>query len=288
MFLVAGVSGHTGRVVASTLLAQGKKVRVFARDAAKAEALRKQGAEVAVGELDDVRALTTALEGTAGAYLLIPPMPTSDSILAEQAVRVDRIARAVEASRVGHVVFLSSVAAHLPTGTGPIRSVHYAERRFGELSTPFTFLRAAYFLENDLSLLGTVAQGFVAGFTPKDLAFDRVATADIGAVAARALVEGAKRTEIIELAGPRETSLGELAATLSRLVGKPLEVRVGPEEAIVPTFKSFGVSDDMAALYREMLQGIASGRVTWQGHGTRFVRGSIDAETFFRGALKAS
>ena len=46
MFVVFGASGHTGSVVASTLLERGKKVRVVARDASKVAALEKAGAEV--------------------------------------------------------------------------------------------------------------------------------------------------------------------------------------------------------------------------------------------------
>ena len=36
MYAIAGVSGHTGSVVAETLIAEGKPVRVIVRDAAKA------------------------------------------------------------------------------------------------------------------------------------------------------------------------------------------------------------------------------------------------------------
>ncbi|HEY8075629.1 MAG TPA: hypothetical protein VIF62_16000, partial [Labilithrix sp.] len=48
MFVIAGVSGNTGYVVADELLARGKKVRVVVRDAAKAAAWRDKGAEIAV------------------------------------------------------------------------------------------------------------------------------------------------------------------------------------------------------------------------------------------------
>src|SRR5580704_10595228 len=58
MFAVAGVSGHTGKVVAETLLAQDKAVRVIVRDAAKGEEWKKRGAEVAFADLDDPDALT--------------------------------------------------------------------------------------------------------------------------------------------------------------------------------------------------------------------------------------
>ncbi|MDW8338606.1 MAG: hypothetical protein RMM28_05665, partial [Thermoleophilia bacterium] len=40
MFVIAGASGKTGKVVAETLLSQGKKVRVVVRDGAKGSALR--------------------------------------------------------------------------------------------------------------------------------------------------------------------------------------------------------------------------------------------------------
>ncbi len=64
MYVIAGVSGNTGKVVADTLLAQGKKVRVVVRDAQKGEAWKKRGAEVAVAELDDERRRSlTALRG---------------------------------------------------------------------------------------------------------------------------------------------------------------------------------------------------------------------------------
>ena len=44
MYVVAGVSGHTGKVAAETLLAQGKSVRVLVRDPAKGEPWRARRA----------------------------------------------------------------------------------------------------------------------------------------------------------------------------------------------------------------------------------------------------
>lgn len=37
MFVISGVSGNTGSIVADALLEQGKKVRVIVRDAKKGE-----------------------------------------------------------------------------------------------------------------------------------------------------------------------------------------------------------------------------------------------------------
>src|SRR5579863_8408986 len=85
MFAVAGVSGHTGKVVAETLLAQKKPVRVIVRDAAKGEEWKRRGAEVAVADLEDAEALTRALRGADSAYLLLPPMMGSTDVRRDSA-----------------------------------------------------------------------------------------------------------------------------------------------------------------------------------------------------------
>jgi uncharacterized protein YbjT (DUF2867 family) len=286
MFMVAGVTGNTGKVVAETLLAAGKQVRVLARDAKQGDPWRARGADVAVGTLDDEAALTQALAGAEGAYLLLPPAVTAPDVLAVQAERIETIARAIAAAKAPHVVFLSSVGAHLPGGTGPIRSLHAAEQRFARLEgTRFTHVRAAYFMENDLAALGTLEQGIVPSFVPKDRAFDRVATRDIGKAAAEALLEGKTAPRVIELAGPRALSASDVAATLGELTHKALNVAEGPAAAIVPTFESFGMSHSMAKLYEEMLLAIGADGIPFEGSGARFVRGDTELREVFAAAL---
>ena len=73
MFAITGITGHTGAVVAETLLAAGKPVRVIVRDAAKGAAWKARGAEVAVADLKDAAALAQAFRGVQGAYVLSPP-----------------------------------------------------------------------------------------------------------------------------------------------------------------------------------------------------------------------
>lgn len=272
MYAVAGVSGHVGSVVAETLLARGHKVRVIVRDAKKAEGWRAKGAEIAVTDLDDVAGLTRALTGVAGAFLLVPPAYDTDDLLARQRVIADAEVAAVKASAVKHVVYLSSVGAQHPDGTGPIRTAHYAEGRLRETSAALTFVRAAYFMENALNNFAMLAQGTYATFNALDYPFPQVATKDIGALAAEALIEGPRggaREEIVELVGPKDYSEREIAAALSKLVGKELAVVQGPAEAIVPTLTQHGFAPKTAALFAEMIHGAATGRVAFDGKGRR-------------------
>jgi NAD(P)H dehydrogenase (quinone) len=287
MFGIVGASGNTGKVVAERLLAQGAKVRVVVRDAAKGEAWAAKGADVAVADLLDADALTRAFTGVRGAYVLLPPNPVSTGLVAEQARKAEAIATAVKAAGVRHLVLLSSVAAQYPAGTGPIVTLHAAEARFAAAVPRRTFVRAAYFLENWGSSLGGVADGVFPTFLRPDVAIDMVATADIGREAADALLAGGvDGTEVVNLAsGPGPVSPREIGALVSRLVGRELNLVNPPLQAIVPTFTSFGMSKDVASLYEEMITTFNGATSDPWERQHRFVRGPTTPEAVLRGLL---
>ena len=283
MYVVAGITGNTGSVVASALLDRKVPVRVLARDAAKAAPWKARGAEVVTAELGDQAALTAALRGATGAYLLVPPRMTSTAPLQENRALIAALAGAVAAAKVPHVVLLSSIGAQHPDGTGPIVSTYNAEQALASV-TDLTAVRAAYFMENWLGSLGMLAQGVLPTFAAPDKAFSQVATADIGRTAATALLEGPHGQTRIELSGPREYSPNDVAALLTELTGKPVTASFAPLEAVVPTFTGFGISSQVAELFRELYQGLGNGRIAWSGAG-RALRGSVPLADVLRPAL---
>ena len=266
MFVIAGATGHTGSVVASTLLAQGKKVRVIVRDEKKGAAWQQEGAEVAIANLDDAAALGRALEGAEGVYALVPPNFTADDPRAEQGRVVEAWARAVAAARPKHVVLLSSIGAELPGGTGPIVMVHELEEKLAATGVPLTAVRAGYFMEN---WAGMVPAAKGDGILPSMLAPGRatpmVATADIGRVAAEALVAGAGAPRVIELAGPRDYTPEEVAAAFGSALGRPVKLVPVPEQGIEPALAQAGFKPKLAALYREMTSALNGGKIKWSG-----------------------
>lgn len=282
MFVVAGVSGNTGSVVANQLLAAGRKVRVVVRDAAKGAAWAAKGAEVAVADLADADALTAALTGAEGAYLLVPPNAVAPDFRAYQVQLTDAIVTAVGRAKPGHVVFLSSVGAHLPAGTGPILALHHAEPRLAAVAPNVTFVRAGFFMENWGGSLGALSQGVFPSFYTLDRPIEHVATADIGRVAAEALLAGPGGRRVIELAGPAAQTPVEVGAVVSDLVGKPIPVVPAPIEAIVPTFTSFGMSASVAGLYEEMTRAMNAGTLTFEGTP---VRGTVPVGQVLGGLL---
>jgi uncharacterized protein YbjT (DUF2867 family) len=277
MFVIAGVTGHTGKTVAETLLGKGKKVRVIVRKPEQGAAWKARGAEVAIASVDDEAALAQAFAGAEGAYLLSPPTPTSDDPLAQAGKVAAAIAGAVRTSKLPHIVFLSSIGAHLPGGTGPIQGVGRAEKVLAETGAATTFVRAAYFLENFGGVLPVAkADGILPSFLPAGFTHPIVTTTDIGRTAAQALLDGPRGRRVIELSGPEDTSAADVATRLTAILGRPVKVVEAGLDAVVPTFKSFGMSQAMAELYREMYAGFGSGKITYEGKGTERVRGTVD------------
>lgn len=264
-FAIAGTSGKTGQVIADALLAGGKKVRVIVRDTAKGELWKKRGAEVAVADLTDAVALTQALKGVEGAYLLVPPGP-SEHYRADQDRISHALADALRATPVPHVVLLSSIGAQHAGGNGPIAGLHVAEDLFKKVpATNFTFLRAAYFLENLGASLGAVKDaGVLPSFFPADLRFPFTNTVDIGKLATRLLLEPEGKNRIVELGTLRSHT--EIATALSGILGKQVKVQEGPATAVASTLVGFGVPNDLAKLYEEMTVGIIANHVVFEGH----------------------
>lgn len=288
MYVIAGASGHTGRVVAETLLAQRQPVRVIVRDAARGAPWKAKGAEVAVASLGDAIALGRALAGAQGAYLLVPPHSTSTNVLLDQARVVDAIAAAVRSSGVPHVVALSSLGAGHESGTGPIRSLYRLEQALARSANNVTFLRAAYFAENTASALGeALKSGVFHTFLTPGRAIPMVATADVGRTAAELLLDPAKGVRIVELVGPAEHTPEAIAKLLAKLAGRAIQPGFAPLEFVVPALTAAGMTRDMAELLREMFSGINGGKVALSAPPALVRKGTVGAEEVLRGLLQA-
>jgi uncharacterized protein YbjT (DUF2867 family) len=278
MYVIAGASGRTGKVVAETLLSQGKQVRVVVRDGAKASALRARGAEVAVASLDDEAALERALQGAAGFYTLLPEdLGAGAEFHAHRSRMADAMAAAARASRVPHVVFLSGTPAALPDGNGPAKDVHYAENALRAAAAKLTILRASFFQENVfMALTPAKHEGIYPNFHPAaDFAFATVATRDIGKLAARSLCEPPSRGEIVDLLGP-EYSVRDLASGLGRALGKTLRVVDISPAAQVGVLTQAGLPAPYAEALVEMFACFAPGRIPLRGDRTERCTTTLD------------
>ncbi len=282
MFVVLGVTGNTGSAVVETLLSKKQPVRVIVRSADKGAGWKAKGADVAVASLDDVSALTKAFEGAKGLYLLVTPNYGAEAWLADQRQRMDRAAEAVQKSGVDHVVFLSSVGGHLHGGTGPIRAASYGEYALGCHAKRLTILRPCYFMDNWAPVIGVAkAQGVLPTFIAPQAKIPMISTKDIGRIGAEQLMTGGYGKQIVEMAGPEEYSPDQAAAALSLILGKTVTAQHAPLPAVVPTFKSFGFSDEAARLFEEMYTAFSNGAIGYE-KPDKLVRGTVTLDDALR------
>ena len=287
MFAVAGVSGQTGAAVAEALLAAAENVRVIVRRAEAGDEWKARGAEVAVADLADAKALTEALRGTRGAYLLNPPRYADAHPVARAAEVGKAFAEAIDASGIERAAVLSSVGAHLPSGTGVIASNHAIEQALANVRTPVASVRAQYFFENWLHVLHPVREnGVLPSFLgPVDHRFRTVPVADIAAeVVALLLGPLWKGRRIVELSS-FEASPGEVARALGGVLGKPVDAIAVPHDQWSGILAGNGFSPTVAALFVEMYDGINSGHVAPEA-GREHVRGKSTLASAAQGLLR--
>ncbi|GEK78690.1 NmrA family NAD(P)-binding protein [Agrococcus baldri] len=263
MFTIIGATGHVGGAAAANLLDGGAPVRVVLRRPASADDWAARGAQVAIADLADTAALTEALRGSSGAFVMLPTDPSGGDALHRGLAA--SIATAVGASGVPHVVLLSSIGADLPDGTGPVRWLHVLERALGETDAVVTAIRSWHFQEKVEEILPAVlGEGAFPVFGESaDVPTPMIATVDIGAAVADELRSGAARSEIVDLDGPIHTER-EVAGVLGGLLGRELTVVPIPQAGWVESMTGAGVPErlagELAALYGAGERGLLQAR----------------------------
>src|SRR6266446_3995410 len=259
MYVILGASGHTGSIIADSLLLKGEKVRVMGRDAGRLERFVRKGAEAFTANVSDAAALTKAFSGADAAFLMLPPV-TSREDLERQS---DAIAKAVKESGLRSAVHLSSYGAQVPEGTGPVAGLHSSEQKLNAIRGLIVLhLRAAYFMENNLAAIGMIrGMGMFGGALLPDLKLPMIATRDVGDYAAQRLLDldfPGKQTR--ELLGERDLSMTEATAVIARGIGKPdLRYEQFPYHQVQQALTQTGFSPRKAEVYIEMFQAINAG-----------------------------
>jgi uncharacterized protein YbjT (DUF2867 family) len=282
MYAITGITGRVGGAVARALLAAGQPVRAVVRDAAKAAIWAERGCEVVVAAMDDAEALTRAFAGAEGVFVLPPPCFDPMPGFPEARAVATAVRAALEATRPGKVVWLSTVGAQARQPN--LLSQHtLMEAALEGLDLPLTFLRPAWFLENvEWDVAPARDDGVIASFLqPLDRAIPMVATADIGRVAADLLGQRWTGRRIVELEGPRPVSPNDIAAAFATLLGRPVHAQAVPRETWGALFRAQGMADPQPRI--QMLDGFNEGWLTFEGGDV--LKGEVELEAVLRGLI---
>lgn len=157
--LVIGATGQQGGAAARELLARGWTVHALVRDpdSPAADALRRAGARLVTGDLDDLESLRAAMSGVHGVFLVLTmmtgPTVTAAGVAAEER-RGKAVADIAAAAGVGHFVYSSVAGADQRTGIPHLESKGRIEAYIRALGLPSTMLRPVFFMENFTTHVG--------------------------------------------------------------------------------------------------------------------------------------
>ena len=244
MFAITAVTGKVGGTTARALINAGHKVRAIVRDRAKGAEWERLGAEVAVATFDDADALTRAFEGTEGVFVMASPNFAPDPGFPGARKDAAAQAAAIQRARPGKVVMLSSIGGQRTSGLGLITQVHMLEEALAPLTMPVAILRPAWFMENSLWDIAPAREtGEMASYlAPLDKPYSMIATADIGAIAARTIAESWTGRRVIEIEGPKRYTQAEIATLIGQAVGRPVVAKPIPRAEWEELFRAQGAA----------------------------------------------
>jgi uncharacterized protein YbjT (DUF2867 family) len=266
--IITGSLGHISKPLTIELLQKGHEVTVISSNLQKQTAIEALGAKAAIGSLEDVDFLTAAFAGADAVYCMIPPNNYFNhalNLLDYYSIVAANYFKAIEVAKVKHVVYLSSVGAHLKQGSGIIIGHHAGEAIMNRLpdDVAITFMRPVGFYYNLLGFVNVIKnKGFIEANYGADEHLVWVSPIDIAAAVAEELINTVAGRKIRYVVSD-ELSGNETAAILGEGIGKPdLKWKLIPGEQWLGNLKAIGMNPAIAAGLVEMFESQHKGLLT--------------------------
>jgi len=235
--LITGATGDTGRAAVRESIALGLTVRALVRAIdARSDALAALGAEIVVGDLQDLNSLSAAMQGVDAAYFVYPVAP---GLIAATV----NFAQAAKENGVKAVVNLSQRSANRHSTSDSCRDTFLNEEVFNWSGLPVVHLRPTYFLEWLLYpwQLPFLKQGVLRMPVGRGR-HSPIAADDQGrAIAAILANPQAHLGKTINLSGPKEMDHEQMAADLSVALGRKIVFQDLPIDDYCASIEAMGV-----------------------------------------------
>jgi len=232
MILIVGASGRLGSVVVQQLLAQGKPVRVMTRTPLTCAHLKQQGAEVVSGDLRGPASLLRACQGAeqvlAAAHALDGKGDNNPHTVDDAGNR--QLIDAAKAAGVQHFVFLSILGASPDAPLEFFRIKYRTEEYLRASGLSFTIIRPTAFMDLWAQLIGQpiLEQGKTTIFGRGNNPINFVAVEDVARFVCIALEDPRACNRVIEVGGPENLTLNQVAEVFERASGHQAKKRHVP------------------------------------------------------------
>jgi len=241
MYAVTGASGQLGRLVVESLLgkvAPGEVVALVRNPDSLAD-LAARGVTVRAFDYDVAETLAPGLAGVTQLLLI------SGNAIGSRVPQHKAVIDAAKAAGVQLIAYTSILRAQ----TSPLQlaAEHKAtEELLAASGVPHALLRNGWYTENYLMGAGAaIAHGVLIG-SAGDGVVSAASRADYAEAAAVVLTRGEAGT--FELAGDSGFTLGDLAAALSEIAGKPIPFQNLPQADYAKALEGAGLPAPFAAI----------------------------------------
>ncbi|ODA95773.1 NAD(P)-dependent oxidoreductase [Mesorhizobium sp. SEMIA 3007] len=261
--LVTGASGQLGRSVIRYLLDTHKvppaKIIATTRNPESVADLAARGIVVRAADFNDATSLENAFKG-ADRVLIIS---TSDLDL-KTGRRLKQHEAAVAAAKKAGVSHLLYTSMPNPEPVSPVLFAgdHYGtEQAIKASGIAYTIFRNSWYQEN---LFMALPHAIASGQWYTSAGDGRIAHGsrdDMAAAIAAGLASGSTDSKTYTLTGPRAYTTAEIAALVSEVTGKPLDVIQLPDEALTEGVKAAGVPEEFARVIVSFDANTRSGRI---------------------------
>lgn len=244
---VSGASGQLGKRVCDFLIAKKVKFIAGSRDVKKLADLQAKGVEVREANFEKPDELVKSLKGV-DRFLII----STDTI--DGSKRFNHHKNAFEAAKkagVKYIVYTSLPGAR-PDPTSIINTDHFqSEVALANTGIPFTVLRLTLWIENFAWYFSkdVLSSGTWTHSMNDNAVINLVSKTDCAEACANVLAGSDTQTRMYELTGIRGVKAAEMAAAVSKTVGKTIKSQSIPVAKLQEILLSIGMSKDMASAY---------------------------------------
>ncbi len=238
MILITGATGMFGSRVLRESVARGARVRGLVHSPGRISQVEEAGAEAVVGDLDRPETLPAALKGVERVFL-VTPMDLKGG------ARGSAVIEAARTAGVGHIVKLHGAVRH----DGDVLDRQHQEtmRTLRASGLEWTLFSPQTVMETNLlgqadavrqtgAMWGTAGEGRAA----------MVAAEDCGRAGGVVMTTEGHEGREYAITGPVAVTLTEIAAAMTRVLGRPIAYNDLPEADFKAALLESGMSEEEA------------------------------------------
>jgi len=242
---VTAATGNIGRRVAQQISLKGAETVLLGQNLERLNHLNVSNSTPTVADISSSEQMIAATKGVDALFLLVPPVLGTSSLEEWYQQVTNAGIAAVTENKIKRVVLISSLGASAAPNLGTVSYCGAMEIAFDHLNSNVLALRPGYFMENFVQQAQSIRENGKFSFPfdgNHDIPF--ISTDDIGDAAARYLLDETWAGHWkLNLMGPENITLKDVAKRLTALTNKPIEYVQQSFDKLKAQLKTLEITD---------------------------------------------